>query len=365
MTEKIDKITPAFQENNIAIVLAASNEYAPYMAVTIQSVIDSSNNQYNYDFILLHSKITKETQHAIETMKENHINVSIRFIEIEGQLSKYNYNFREGYSPESFYRIIMIDILSSYDKVLYLDCDTIAMSDVAELFQTDLENYLIAATRDIDGISNWYFDHDNRRSYISDVMGLSSPEDYFQSGVVLFNLKMMRKTFTLDEIIQVTCSPKIIWGDQDALNILCNGYVKYLDLEWNVVVNYGGTQINDLYVYGPPQLFQEYLLARSNAKIIHYAGTKPWVNINADMFQHFWRVARETPFYEVIFLRLMENSKKIPKLTCQKQHVSNVRRLADIYFPKGTRRREILKKIIPKGSRRWNFLKKIFRFVIH
>lgn len=365
----IGEIMPAASRNNIAVVLAASTYYAPFMTVSVQSVIEHRSEGFVYDFILLHSDLTEEMQYMISSVAQGLDNVSIRFFQVTSELAECQYNFREGYTPESFYRIVMMDILTQYDKALYLDCDVIARSDVAELFQLDLGEHLIAAARDLDGISNWYFDHDNRRSYISEIMGLPVPEDYFQSGVVLFNLAEFRKTFTLEEIIRVTCAPEIEWGDQDALNILCRGRVKYIGLEWNTIVNYRNRQINDLFVYGPLELFQEYLLARSTPKIIHYAGTKPWNELGTDMFQYFWRTARETPFYEVIFSRLAEHTLSSgaaggKKENQRKEGRSNVRRLADKVFPKGTRRRELLKRMLPKGSRRWDFLKRVFRFAL-
>lgn len=357
-----DIILPASQSNNVPIVLASSDYYVPFMTVTVQSVIERRSENFFYDFILLHSGISEEAQYMVASIAKGIDNVSIRFVEVTSDLSKYSYNFREGYTQESFYRIVMMDILSSYDKAIYLDCDVIAVSDVAELFQMDLGDNLVAAARDIDGISNWYFDHDGRRNYISDIMGLKDPEEYFQSGVVLFNLKELRNTFQIQEIIEVTCAPQIVWGDQDALNILCNGRVKYLGLEWNTIVNYRGVQINNLFVYGPPCLLQEYLDARRQPKIIHYAGTKPWNELRTDMFQYFWEIARNTPFYETIYFRLKENMGSKGSGTGQRR--SNIRRIADKLFPKGSVRRERLKKILPKGSRRWDFLKRIFRFAL-
>lgn len=357
-----DIILPASQSNNVPIVLASSDYYVPFMTVTVQSVIEHRSEKFFYDFILLHSGISEEAQYMVASIAKGIDNVSIRFVEVTSDLSKYSYNFREGYAQESFYRVVMMDILSSYDKAIYLDCDVIAVSDVAELFQMDLGDNLVAAARDIDGISNWYFDHDGRRNYISDIMGLKDPEEYFQSGVVLFNLKELRNTFRIQEIIEVTCAPQIVWGDQDALNILCNGRVRYLGFEWNTIVNLPSGQINNLFVYGPPHLLQEYLNARRQPKIIHYAGAKPWNEIHTDMFQHFWVIARNTPFYEIIYSRLKE--KMIQKKTEASQGRSNVRKIADKFFPKGSARRERLKKILPKGSRRWAFLKRIFRFVL-
>ena len=39
---------------------------------------------------------------------------------------------------------------------------------------------------------------------------------------------------------------------------------------------------------------------------------------------------------------------------------TGARKVADFFFPKGTKQREFLKKIIPKGSRRYAVLKQIY-----
>lgn len=39
---------------------------------------------------------------------------------------------------------------------------------------------------------------------------------------------------------------------------------------------------------------------------------------------------------------------------------TGARKVADFFFPKGTKRRELLKKILPKGSKRWAVLKQIY-----
>lgn len=353
---------PAFAENNVAITLAASAEYAPYMAVTIQSVIMAGTSSYNYDFVLLHSDIPEPIQCTICAMADGHPNVSIRFFNIAEQTKSYSFNFRSGYTAESFYRIMMIELLKEYEKIIYLDCDVIALTDLSELYKIDISNYLVAAARDIDGISNWYFNHDGRRDYMSNVMGLKDCGEYFQSGVMLFNLTQWRSTYSIEQILDVACADYIVWGDQDVLNILCKGKVKYLDMKWNTIVDVQD-QVNDLFIYGRPELLDAYFEARRAPKIVHYGGSKPWRQFQVDMFPYFWKAARSSPFYDLIFERTVEyNLQKLgaPEI----EYRSNIRRLADRLMPKGTRRREFLKRLLPKGSRRWNCLKKIFGFII-
>ena len=44
-------LEPAFDENNIPVIVAASNQYAPYAGVFIQSLINHASREKNYDII--------------------------------------------------------------------------------------------------------------------------------------------------------------------------------------------------------------------------------------------------------------------------------------------------------------------------
>ncbi len=60
----------------------------------------------------------------------------------------------EHISAETFYRFLIPELLPFYDKVLYLDSDIVVLGDVAELFDVDLKDNILAATRDIDFLGN-------------------------------------------------------------------------------------------------------------------------------------------------------------------------------------------------------------------
>jgi lipopolysaccharide biosynthesis glycosyltransferase len=300
-------IEPAFDENNIPIVLTSSQYYTPYMAVTLYSIIQNASIQNNYDFIILHKEIKREDRQTVMGMAEDYANVSIRFVEVDHNTDENDFNFREGYSSESFYRVIMIRILKKYTTVLYFDCDVVAVRDVADLYNGyDVSDYCVAAARDIDGQASSICGHDDRKSYMLGYMGLRRLTDYFQSGVMIFNLERIRKTYSVDEIIQRSCAKEIMFGDQDVLNILYKNQVLYLDMKWNVIMNPYRTYLQRLFCLASKEILNEYLEARKEPYIIHYAGSdKPWMVPDTDMAEAFWRVVRGTPFYEEIVSRML------------------------------------------------------------
>ena len=44
-------------------------------------------------------------------------------------------------TSESFYRLFMPAIFSQYDKMLYLDSDTIVCKDLSQLYNNDIDNF--------------------------------------------------------------------------------------------------------------------------------------------------------------------------------------------------------------------------------
>ena len=142
--------------------------------------------------------------------------------------------------------------------------------------------------------------------------------------------------------------------------MVCGGRVHTLDMNWNVMTDCGGTRIKGIMQRAPLSIYQEYLEARKNPYIIHYAGwEKPWNNPQSDFAEVYWKYARQTPFYEVNLFRLAKSAEV--DRTEPTGGRSKARQIADHILPKGTRRRKLAKKILPKGSRRWNFCKKLYK----
>ncbi|MCK7489743.1 MAG: hypothetical protein MZU79_05535 [Anaerotruncus sp.] len=68
------------------------------------------------------------------------------------------------------------DLIPNQDKVLYLDGDIIIQKDLSDLFEINIKDYYAGAVKDIGLIDN-------------DL----NIKNYFNSGVMLLNLKLMRE----------------------------------------------------------------------------------------------------------------------------------------------------------------------------
>lgn len=307
-------IEPAFDNNNIAICLATSESFLPYLAVTIRSIIDHAKPCNNYDIVVLYEKLSISQQQSVSSSSTS--NVKIRFISVKQYYDKYSKSFYtpRGHFPDITYCRFFIPILfNHYEKVLYLDCDLVVNKDLADLYHTPInEQYLVGAVRDYEIIRWANKDKNWGVSYIRNTLGIENVSNYFQGGVLLLNIRQFQEENIFDKLISTLSyvkTPKFV--DQDIFNIVCQGRVIYLDPRWNVEFHIPIWHSSDWMRTLPAERLYEYMECRNDPWIVHYAGEKkPWQNPALEMSEYFWKYARRTTFYEEILLR---NRQAIPQ----------------------------------------------------
>lgn len=151
------------------------------------------------------------------------------------------------------YMVLMKAALSKlfpeYDRVLFLDCDTIVEHDISQLWDLDLSgNYYAMVPQTSDGRGGRF----------------SKGADYFNGGVMMCNLEQLRADHMDDELIRVLNTVDFEFCEQDAINKLCEGRILALPGRYNVS-NYTvpDTEVyikhfaaNGNWIYGPE--FREY-----------------------------------------------------------------------------------------------------------
>lgn len=330
--------------------MAANDGYVPYLSTLLQSIADNANAKRNYDIVILTTDITEDNQAALKQQIETP-HISLRFFDVtpiaKGKMD--DLKLRGHFQIETYYRLLMQDILLDWDKVLYLDSDMVVLRDIAELFDTDVNGYLLAACKDADtaGLYNGY--EPSRKPYTDEVLKLSKPYDYFQAGTILFNLDMFRTTFEVDDMIALAAQGQWKLLDQDVLNVLAQGCVKSIPMEWNVMTDWRGLRIKRIISRAPKELYDEYMEARKHPAIIHYAGPeKPWNDPESDMADYFWEYAKETPYYDGLIERLAARGNR-------RQLISN--NMWDKLYP-------LYARLLPDGSRRREFAGSLYRKLV-
>lgn len=290
-------------ENEISIVMSSDNNYVPYLATTIQSVIENSSNKKQYCIYILNSNISSFNIKRINEMQQEHL--KIKFINVKeyiNSIDKDLFYTCAHFTEATYYRFFIPLIFKDFNRILYCDCDAVFKDDPAKLFNYDIQKYLLAAVLDYAVIISDYFYQDK---YFSEILKLKNPMNYFQAGLLLMNLKYMRDyNFTKKCLQTLRKIKKPRFVDQCIMNIVCEDKVLYIDNKWNVENNLMIDSENELDIQLPQNFYKKYIEAINEPKFLHFSGTKkPWQypdSYNSDLF---WQYARKTLFYEEIIYK--------------------------------------------------------------
>ena len=385
-------IRPAFKENNIAVVFSSSDEFSPYLAVALKSLVNNSSIDKNYDIIILEKSIRETNKKRILDICDGYKNISIRFINTKSIVSGIHFYVpTSDLSEETYYTILVPWVLSNYEKALVLDCDIIINHDVAELFNKDISEYYIAAVKEIIYLGFLNNPILNANNYVMDYtmikLGMNQPYDYFNAGVLLINLKAFREKFTMQGLLKAIDENHYSIVEQDLLNSVCAEHVYFLEYNWNFMacltdpdiidekLSPSDTTIPNLRL-APYEEQVKYKKASEQPYIYHYlTKMKPWKYPYLEYADIWWRVARTTVYYETFIYRLASNrsaafENQMSKVDVNLQRIETklgindertiARKAADKLMPKGSKRRNWMKRILPKGSKRWQFCKKVY-----
>lgn len=290
------------KENDIIpIVFSANAKYAPYIAVTITSIIKNASSNREYRFYVLYTELPTTTILRLEDISGD--NYRTKCINVQ-EFCKDGMYSSAYFSIEMYYRIMIPEIFKQYDKVLYLDCDIVVVHDIAELYDVELGNNLIGAVRNLM--------HEKMKKYIVYSLGVDT-EKYINSGVILFNCEQCRKEHYTDESFKLLAKRQDFrYPDQDLINMMSIGRICYLDPRWNFTWHYRHLQESkNLELHLNEDDMEKFYEYEKNPYLIHYTGeVKPWNNVNKYLSDYFWKYAAESNFYNLFLNRLINVNKE-------------------------------------------------------
>jgi lipopolysaccharide biosynthesis glycosyltransferase len=365
-TEKKQSIEHFFKKNNIPIVLTLNNYYIPYLSVLLHSIIQNASKEYNYDFVIFNRDFSSTNKNILTDEFKQYSNINIRFYDMKYEFEYLkNLFITDHLSIETYFRLYIQDIMKSYDKVLYLDGDIIVNGDISELYNENIEGKILGAVKDPDFTGQYNSSNikisqhisPGIKDYVDKVLKIKKPFEYFQAGVILFNITEMNNKFSSNDLIDFSLNNKLRYMDQDTLNFFAQGKVKFLNPKWNVLFDCNFlseySRIKHIIVHAPKKIYDNYMDSRKNPKIIHYAGImKPWETPESDFGEIWWKYAKYSSYYAVIIDRMVKYSIKnsntiVSQIQLNKTN-SLARRIINKLFPYGTRSRNILSSIKSK-----------------
>ncbi len=258
----------------IPIFYAADENYMPYLAVALAALKDSKTNDYEYRIHVLYSGALTESAKTVKKMEERNFRINFEDVEAKMRAIKDCAFCRDYYTNAIFYRLMIPEMFPDYDKVLYMDCDTVALADVAELYNIDIKNNYIGAVADQAVAAVPAF-----RAYTRYALNIPFHR-YFNSGVIVMNLKAFREIGFYGKFCEVLRSYDFtIAPDQDVLNLICKDKVHYYSGAWNRMP----------------------IAGKASPKLVHYnLAMKPWHYKGLPFEEYFWHFAEKTAFLERI-----------------------------------------------------------------
>jgi lipopolysaccharide biosynthesis glycosyltransferase len=273
------------------ICISFDSNFLQHAMVMLESLMHNSGSNFIFHII-------------VEDAKHKGLKKLVDFIEKRGgksNLYEFNLDFIEGsggigghLTLAALNRLLLPSILPlDIEKILYLDCDIIILEDINDLYNIDLRDFDFAGVNYVDMPTErpWSTYTGMDLNSIRVKLGLSSEEDYVNSGVLLINLEKWRskqyEKFFIDVIDKE--SHLLSTADQCIINKVCKD--KYI-LDWSY--NAMTTRGNEL-IYG----------SLDGIKIAHSIGrNKPWNNAQHPMknlYFHYLSLAFCKEKYWIIY----------------------------------------------------------------
>lgn len=267
------------KENIIPVFFSTDNNYVPFLAVSIKSLLENASKDYFYNIHVLTDGISDKNKIELEKLltpnsKLIFDDMSVYVTRIKDRL---NATLRDYYTTSIFYRLFIAALYPEYKKAIYLDCDITVIGDISKMFEINLKDNIFGVVPD-DVIAS----REEFKQYARDGVGIDDKK-YFNSGVLLMNLEKYREEKIKERFVYllVKYNFETVCPDQDYLNVLCKDKVMYLERGWDRMStdeNYDGQ------VY-----------------IIHYNNFgKPWLYDDIPYAKFFWEYAKKTSFYNQI-----------------------------------------------------------------
>ena len=268
----------------IPIFFSIDDGYIPCLGVAIKSIQANAKDEFNYHIYVLYTQMSEENINNIKTefAKDNFI---IDFYNIEDNVKEkaetLSVRLRDYYSNTIYYRLFIQNEFPQYDKALYIDSDVVLVDDIAKLYNRELGDHLLGVVRD--GVVE--YGPEILREYVKNFVCVPV-EQYFNSGVLVMNLKEMRKAKIEERFLYLIEKYNIdtVAPDQDYLNVLCQGRTLMIPEAWDKMPDFCGgyPDINDLH-------------------LIHYnMFRKPWHYADVAYQEAFWKYAKQTSYYDTL-----------------------------------------------------------------
>lgn len=280
----------------IDVAYSSSDSYAWIMCTSLVSLLEN-NKKLSFNIYLLSNKISESNLKKIKTVISRY-NAKLIVIDIASHSFDFkNISINSRWDFATFGRIfepILID--KNVKRILNIDCDTIVLGNIEELWNNMDDTKMVA------GVSDCLSEH-----YLKSI-GITKPNILFNAGITIFNLELMRNMKIYNKFNDyIKTHKRILYLDQDVINACVPFEFKTkLPLKFNVYSLLYYLRFDNITILRRPYNFynfNEVTEALSNPYIIHFTTSnfdygRPWYVHNKHPKRFlFLTYLKLTPFY--------------------------------------------------------------------
>lgn len=252
----------------LKVAYCSDERYSRIMTVSLVSLLENNKDFEVITIYCLENNMAIETQKSIQAIVESY-NRCIIFVNVKKMCDECRFWPVE--RDMMFARFLLPQLVEA-DKVLYLDCDTMILSDLSGLWEENIEGFYHAVVQDTSRINARY------------EAGIAYDARYFNSGMMLINCSEWKKdeAFELMKEHEKMCSGVAMFPDQRPLNAITLKKAKIIMPRYNMTTDFFTYPYEKLIkVVQNKNFYKEKDVKTSveNPVVVHFSGTsidRPW-----------------------------------------------------------------------------------------
>lgn len=260
---------PSLSDINIAYI--SDDNFLMPTYVSVSTLFEKRDQDAHYNIYIICPDISDGQFEIFNSMQSD--GFSVKIIDVKDTYENFKIT-KDGFhvSPAAILKFSLPDLLPQLEKILYIDGDTIINDNLFNLHSVDVGDYYAAVVEDIKPTKIY-------KPNLLHKLGIPHHKGYFNSGMLLLNLKKMRSDNITTQLFRYREKGVNFFMDQDAFNVVFQDQVKYLSCKNNLLItleeDFSIEQIKDSYA-GISHLSTFEGLVDS-AAVVHFASkNKPW-----------------------------------------------------------------------------------------
>lgn len=293
------------------IMYAADDDYAEIMAVSILSVIESNKEIDDLVFYIVEDHITQENLEQLRSMIEANGRkvIFIKKPDIRGILGLELLTLR--WSDSAYSRMFLKELFeenSPVKKLIYIDCDTLIVDSLKDVWNEDINDYLGAGC--LECMSNIH----------KRIIGAKKTDNYLNTGFLVLNVEKWIKDDIQTKILEFIrkYKGKTEYVDQGVINGTVSNRFKLLDPRYNLTTLAYDFTYEEMQIYRKPQFGYEKEVwenAKKNPVTIHFTTSflsiRPWFEGSKHPYANLWKEIHEkTPWKNRPYRELRNREKR-------------------------------------------------------